>query len=106
MPKKRCQGGRCLHCQRPSSVFEKNEEKEATKKKNKDLKNLKNKKKKNQPHFVFSNFSKLSPKRCPGGRRLHPQRPQSVFEEDEAEEVAESSSSKCTTGYTYFVQLN
>jgi len=29
----------------------------------------------------------LPPKRCPGGRRLHPQRPQSVFEEDEAEEA-------------------
>ena len=45
-------------------------------------------------------------KRCPGGRRLHPPRPQSVFEEDEAEEAAESSSSKCWPGYTYVVQLN
>ena len=27
------------------------------------------------------------------GRRLHPQRPQSVFEKDKAEEAAESSSS-------------
>ena len=56
--------------------------------------------------FSFFNISKLSPKRCQGGGRLHPQRPQSVFEEDEAEEVAESSSSKCTMGYTYLVQLN
>ena len=30
----------------------------------------------------------------------------SVFGEDEAEEAAESSSSKCWPGYTYFVQLN
>ena len=29
---------------------------------------------------------KLPKKRCPGGRRLHRQRPQRVFEEDEAEE--------------------
>ena len=29
-----------------------------------------------------------------------------VFEEDEAEDAAESSSSKCWPGYTYFVQLN
>ena len=43
---------------------------------------------------------------CPGGRRLYPQRPQSVFEEDEAEEATKKSSSKCCTGYTYFVQLN
>ena len=28
------------------------------------------------------------------------------LKEDETEEVAESSSSKCPTGYTYFVQLN
>ena len=27
---------------------------------------------------------------CSGGRRLHPQHSQSVFEEDEAEEAAES----------------
>ena len=45
-------------------------------------------------------------KRCPGGRRLHLQRPQSVFEEDEAEEAAESSSPKCWPGNTYVVQLN
>ena len=55
---------------------------------------------------LFQNFPKLPPKRCPGGCRLHPQRPQSVFEEDEVEEAAESSSSKCLPGYTYFVQLN
>ena len=50
-------------------------------------------KKKNQVKFFSSNFSKLSPKRCPGGYHLHPQRPQRVFEEDEAEEATESSSS-------------
>ena len=35
-------------------------------------------------------------------RRLHPQRPQSVFEEDEAEEATEKSSSKCWTGSCFF----
>ena len=40
--------------------------------------------------LYFFNFSKLPPKSCPGGHRLHPQRPQSVFEEDEAKEAAES----------------
>ena len=30
--------------------------------------------------------------RCPGGHRLHRQRPQRVFEEDGAEEAAELSS--------------
>ena len=45
-------------------------------------------------------------KRCQGGRRLHCQRPSSVFEEDEAEEATRKSSSKCCSGYTYFVQLN
>ena len=48
----------------------------------------------------------MTPKRCPGGRRLHPQRPQRVFEGDEAEEATKKSSSKCCSGYTYFVQLN
>jgi len=71
------------------------------------FKKLKNKKKKkNQPKFFLFYFSKLTPKRCPGGRRLHPQRPQRVFEEDEAEEATKKSSSKCCSGYTYFVQLN
>ena len=55
--------------------------------------------------FVF-NFSKFPQKSCQRGRRLLHQRPRSVFEEDEAEEAAESSSSKCWVGYTYFVQLN
>ena len=32
--------------------------------------------------------------------------PQRVFEEDEAEEATKKSSSKCCSGYTYFVQLN
>ena len=56
--------------------------------------------------FFCYNFSKLPLKSCSGERRLHPQRPQSVFEEDEAEEATEKSPSKCCTGYTYFVQLN
>ena len=57
--------------------------------------------------FFFFLFSKLPPYRCLGGHRLHPQHPQSVFEEDElSEEAAESSASKCCLGYTYFVQLN
>jgi len=73
--------------------------------KNKKFKKFK-KKKKNQPKFFLFYFSKLTPKRCPGGRRLHPQRPQRVFEEDEAEEATKKSSSKCCSGYTYFVQLN
>ena len=34
-------------------------------------------------------FSKLPQKRCQGVRRLHFQLPQSVYEEDEAEETAE-----------------
>ena len=72
----------------------------------KKLKKKKKKKKKNQPKFFLFYFSKLTPKRCPGGRRLHPQRPQRVFEEDEAEEATKKSSSKCCSGYTYFVQLN
>ena len=70
--------------------------------KKKKLKKIKNKKKLDN---IFFFFSKLPPKRCPGGRRLHPQRPQSVFEEDEAEEAAESSSSSCWPGYTYLVNL-
>ena len=40
----------------------------------------------------------LPPKRCPRGRFLHPQPPQSVFEEDKAEEATESSFSKCWVG--------
>ena len=36
--------------------------------------------------FIFRNFP---PKRCQGGRHLHCQQTQSVFEEDEAEEAAE-----------------
>ena len=51
-------------------------------KKNKNFKKIK---KSAQIFFFF--FSTLPPKRCPGGRRLHPQRPQSVFEENEAEEA-------------------
>ena len=39
--------------------------------------------------FFYFIFSKLPQKRCQGGRRLHCQLPQSVFEEDEAEETAE-----------------
>ena len=62
-------------------------------KKNKNFKNLKIKKNKKKSANFFFNFSKLPPKMCPGGRRLHPQRPQSVNEEDEAEEATESSSS-------------
>ena len=47
-------------------------------------------KKKSDKNFFFRfNFTKLPPKSCPVGRRLHPQRPQSVFEEDEAEVAAE-----------------
>ena len=100
MPQKRCQ--------LLQSVFEEDEAEEAAKKKIKNQKKSKKRLKENQKKSdnFFLNFSKLPPKRCPGGRRLHPQRPQSVFEEDEAEVVAESSSSKCTTGYTYFVKLN
>ena len=74
--------------------------------KNLKIKKLKKLEKKNQPKFFKFYFSKMPPKRCPGGRRLHPQRPQSVFEEDEAEEVTKKSSSQCCSGYTYFVQLN
>ena len=58
--------------------------------------------KKNQPKFFLFYFSKLPPKRCPGGLRLYPQCPQSVFEEDEAEEATEKSSSKCWTGSGFF----
>ena len=36
----------------------------------------------------------IAPKRCQGGRRLHCQRPQSVFEEDEEEETAEKKIQK------------
>ena len=46
--------------------------------------------KQNQTKFFCFNFSKLPPHRCPGGRSLHPQHPQGVLEEDEAEESAES----------------
>ena len=63
-----------------SKCFEEDETEEATEKKIKNQKNLKNKKKskkKSDKIFRF-NFSKLSPKRCTRGRRLHPQRPQSV----------------------------
>ena len=85
LPQKRSQGGRHLHCQLPQSVFEDDEAEETTEKIKK--KNKKKNKKKLDKLFLF-NFSNLPPKRCPGGRRLHSQRHQSVFEEDEAEEVA------------------
>ena len=49
------------------------------------------KKKKKSRIFFFLHFSKLPQKRCQGGRSLHPQPPQSVFEEVKAEEAAESS---------------
>ena len=48
------------------------------------------------------NFSKLSPKGCQGGHRLHPQRPQSVLEEDEAEEAAESFVKLLVWGQVFF----
>ena len=48
------------------------------------LKNQQQKNKTKSQTKFFISFSILYPKRCPGGRRLHPQRPQRVFEEDEA----------------------
>ena len=66
----------------------------------KKLKNLEFKKKIGQ--FFFKYFFQLTPKTCPWGLCLHPQRPQSVFEEDEAEEAAEGSSSKYWTGVHLF----
>ena len=54
----------------------------------KKIKIKKKTKKKNLTSFFLFNFSKLPPERCPGGRRIHPQNHQSVFEEDEVEEVA------------------
>ena len=49
LPLKRCQGGCCLHCQLPQSVFEEDKAEEAAEKKiKKDKKNQKNQKKKNQ----------------------------------------------------------
>ena len=47
--KKRCQGGRRLHCQRPSSVFKEYEAEEANRKKNLKIK----KKKKKSAKFFF-----------------------------------------------------
>ena len=44
----------------------------------KNLKKIWKIKKKSAQIFLFY-FSKLPPKRCPGGRCLHPQRPQSVL---------------------------
>ena len=64
-------------------------------------KNNKNKKKIWQIFFCF-NFSKLPPKSCPGGRSLHPQRPQCVFEEDEAEVAAESFVKLSVRGQIFF----
>ena len=75
----KCQGGRHQHCQRPQSVFEEDETEEATEKKIKKIKNQKKEQQQNQTNYFFFNFSKLPPKRCTMGRRLHPQRPQSVF---------------------------
>ena len=46
---------------------------------------------------IFFFFSKLPKKKCPGGRCLYRQRPQSVFEEDEAEEAAEKKTKKIST---------
>ena len=48
-------------------------------KKDKKSKNIKKSDK-----FFFKYFEIAPQKRCPGERRLHPQRPQCVFEEDEA----------------------
>ena len=68
----------------------------------KQIKNFENeKKKKNRTKFFCFNLSKLPPKSCPGRRRLHLQRPQSVLEEDEAEEAAESFV-KCWFGVSFF----
>ena len=50
-----------------------------------------NRKKEEKKSDFFFHFSKLPQKRCQGGRSLHPQPPQSVFEEVKAEEAAESS---------------
>ena len=54
---------------------------------------LKNNKKIKKSDKIFFLIFRNCPQRCQGGRRLHLQRPQSVFEENEAEEAAESSSS-------------
>ena len=78
MPQKRCQGGRHLLFQLPQSVYEVDLAEETAEKKIKNLKKSKNQKKK---ILIIRNCPQ---KRCPGVRRLHPQRPQSVFEEDEA----------------------
>ena len=56
--------------------------------------------------FFVLIFSKLPPKRCPGGRRLHPQRPQCVFEEDEAEVVPESFVKLSVRGQAFFFIFN
>ena len=56
-------------------------------------------------------FSKLPQKRSQGGRRLHPQRhqsqlPQSVFEDDKAEETTEkikTKSKKKKNWATFFI---
>ena len=47
------------------------------------------KKRRKKSDIFFFHFSKLPQKRCQGGCRLHCQRPESVFEEDIAEEAAE-----------------
>ena len=52
------------------------------------------------------NFSKLPPYKVPRGTPSTSSAPSKYFEEDEVDEAAESSSSKCWPGYTYFVQLN
>ena len=69
----------------PQSVYEEDlAEETAEKTKNrKKSKNLK-KKKKNRTSLFFKFFEIAPQKRCPGERRLHPQRPKCVFEEDEA----------------------
>jgi len=66
----------------------KDEAEEAAEKKIKIKKREEKRKRARKNRFFFVFFSKLPKKRCPGRRRLHPQRPHCVFEEDEAEAVA------------------
>ena len=69
----------------PQCVYEEDLAEETAEKKIKNQKIKKRLKKiKNRTSFFFKFFEIAPEKRCPGERRLHPQRPQCVFEEDEA----------------------
>ena len=109
LPQKRCQGGRRrLHCQRPQSVFEEDEAKEAAEKKIKNQQKTKNRTK--VCFRIFWNFPQKVPRGTPStlstpSNCQHCQRPQSVFEEDEAEEAAEKKINKKLKIWQKFVFL-